>query len=160
QVTRSDGSSFTVARFFNAKTFTPILLLPGSPGRVSVALTGGPFATASVENLGSGAKRDFDLRGGQTLSLDSSKGPLPIILKRAGRPGGENGAALEVGAVRGLTAEEIIARERAWDAGQRERLDSFIADMKTSLRFRVADVNETFDLTIQGPFFMRRGEPP
>ena len=77
----------------------------------------------------------------------------------AERPGGENRAAVEVGAVRGLTAEEIVARERAWDAGQRERLQSFTAHMKTSLRFRIAEVNETFDLTIEGPFFMRRGEP-
>ncbi|HEX7253186.1 MAG TPA: hypothetical protein VF376_09920, partial [Thermoanaerobaculia bacterium] len=158
--TRSDGTSFVLPRFFNAKTFTPILLLPETPGRVTIALSGGPFATASVENLTSGAKRDFDLRSGQTLTLDSSKGPLAILLKPAERAGGENRAAVEVGAVRGLTAEEIIARERAWDAGQRERLDSFIAEMKTSLRFRIAEVNETFDLTIRGPFFMRRGEPP
>ena len=30
--------------------------------------------------------------------------------------------------------------------------------MEASLRFRVADVNETFDLTIRGPFFFRRGK--
>ncbi|HSS44283.1 MAG TPA: hypothetical protein VLO07_02990, partial [Thermoanaerobaculia bacterium] len=52
-----------------------------------------------------------------------------------------------------------MARERAWDAGQRERVKSFRSEMITSLRFRVAEVNETFDLTIRGPFFFRRGEP-
>jgi len=159
EATRADGPSFRLPRFFDGKKFTPILLLRESPGQVRVALSGGPFATASVENLTTGAKRDFDLRGGQTLALDSSKGPLAIVLKPVERPGGENRAAVEVGAVRGLTAEEIVARERAWDAGQRERLQSFTAHMKTSLRFRIAEVNETFDLTIEGPFFMRRGEP-
>ena len=66
---------------------------------------------------------------------------------------------MDVGAERGLTAEEIVARERAWEAGQRDAVQSFVAEMDTSLRFRVAEVNETFDLTIRGPFFYRRGEP-
>src|SRR5260370_1536018 len=57
-----------------------------------------------------------------------------------------------------MTVEEIVARERAWDAGQREKVQSFISDMKASLRFRIGEVNETFDLTILGPFYYRRGE--
>ena len=65
---------------------------------------------------------------------------------------------MDVGAERGLTAEEIVARERAWEAGQRDAVQSFIAEMDTSLRFRVAEVNETFDLTIHGPFYFHRGE--
>jgi hypothetical protein len=82
------------------------------------------------------------------------------VLQPAARPGGEARAAVDVGAARGLTAEEIVARERAWDAGQRERAEFFIADMKASLRFRIGEVNETFDLTILGPFYFRRGQPP
>ena len=122
-------------------------------------MSGGPFAKATVENLTSGVKRDFDLRGAKTLTLDLSKGALAAVLVPAARPGGDTRTAVEVGAARGLTAEEIVARERAWDAGQRERVQSFVADVKTSLRFRIAEVNETFDLTILGPFYYRRGEP-
>jgi hypothetical protein len=159
RATPRGGASFDVLRFFDAKTFQPILLLPqDASGSTSIELAGGPFTKASAENLASGAKRDFDLRNAKTLVLDLSKGPLAVVLQPAERPGGETKAAVEVGAARGLTAEEIVARERAWDAGQRERLQSFIADMKTSLRFRIAEVNETFDLTIRGPFFYRRGE--
>src|SRR6202011_3267323 len=128
-------------------------------GVVSVELSGGPFAKASVENLVSGAHRDFDLRGGNKLSLDLSKGPLAVVLAPASRAGGEEKTSVEVGATRGLTAEEIVARERAWETGQRERIESYIGDMKASLRFRIAEVNETFDLTIRGPFFYRRGAP-
>ena len=54
------------------------------------------------------------------------------------RAGGDTKAAVEVGATRGLTADEIIARERAWDAGPaREDPHLHRASMDTSLRFRV-----------------------
>jgi len=156
--TRPDGSRFPVLRFFDAKKFTPILLLAEDPaGRVTIDLSGGTYAKASVENLASAAKRDFELHGAKTLELDLSRGPLAVVLEPAKRP--DTRTAVEVGATRGLTADEIIARERAWDAGQREKLSSFVANMEASLRFRVAEVNETFDLTIRGPFFFRRGEP-
>jgi len=161
RATRRDGTPVDVLRFFDGKKFTPILLLPEDPaGPAAIELSGGPFAKASVKNLASGAKKDFDLKTARTLTLDLSKGPLAVVLQPAARAGGETKAAVEVGAVRGLTAEEIVARERAWDAGQRERAGSFIADMKASLRFRIGEVNETFDLTILGPFYFRRGQPP
>ncbi len=155
--TRTDGSRFPVLRFFEGKKFTPILLLPEEPaGRVTIELSGGTYAKASVENLASGTKRDFELRGAKTLELDLSRGPLAVVLEPAKRP--DTRTSVEVGATRGLTADEIIARERAWDAGQREKVSTFTAEMEASLRFRVADVNETFDLTIRGPFFFRRAE--
>jgi hypothetical protein len=154
---RADGTRFPVLRFFEGKKFTPILLLPEDPaGRVTIELSGGSYAKASVENLLSGAKRDFELGGAKTLELDLARGPLAVVLEPAKRP--DSRTAVEVGATRGLTAEEIVARERAWDAGQREKVSSFVAEMEASLRFRVAEVNETFDLTIRGPFFFRRGE--
>jgi hypothetical protein len=156
--TRPDGTRFSVLRFFDAKKFTPILVLAEDPsGRVSIELSGGTYAKASVENLSSGAKRDFELHGAKTFELDLSRGPLAVVLEPAKRP--DERTRVEVGAARGLTADEIIARERAWDAGQREKVSTFIAEMEASLRFRVAEVNETFDLTIRGPFFFRRGEP-
>jgi len=156
--TRPDGTRFSVLRFFDAKKFMPILVLAeDSSGRVSIELSGGTYARASVENLSSGANRDFELHGAKTFELDLSRGPLAVVLEPAKRP--DERTRVEVGAARGLTADEIIARERAWDAGQREKVSTFIAEMEASLRFRVADVNETFDLTIRGPFFFRRGEP-
>ncbi len=160
-VLRSDGSAVPAVRFFDAKSFTPILILPeDSATRAEIDLSDGSYSKASVENLASGVKRSFDLKGGKALALDLSKGPLAVVLQPAARAGGETKAAVEVGAERGLTAEEIVARERTWDAGQRERTGSFIADMKASLRFRIGEVNETFDLTILGPFYFRRGQPP
>ena len=67
---RRDGTPFDVLRFFDAKKFPPILLLPQDPsGAATIELSGGPFAKATVENLGSGVKRDFDLRGAKTLGV-------------------------------------------------------------------------------------------
>ena len=155
--TRPDGSRFPVLRFFEGKKFTPILLLAEDPaGLVTIELSGGSYAKASVENLVSGARRDFELGGAKTLELDLARGPLAVVLEPARRP--DSRAVVDVGATRGLTADEIVARERAWDTGQREKSQTFIAEMDASLRFRVAEVNETFDLTIRGPFFFKRGE--
>jgi hypothetical protein len=161
RVARKDGSSVTVLRLFDAKKFTPVLLLPeDAAGAVSIELSGGPFANASVENLASGVRRDFDLKGAPSLTLDLSRGPLAVVLTPRARAGGETKAAVEVGAVRGLTAEEIVARERAWDAGQREMTKSYVAQMDASLRFRVASLPGSLDLTIRGPYFYQAGKNP
>jgi hypothetical protein len=155
---RSDGKSFPVLRFFDAKAFTPILLLPRDPaGTVRITLPADSFSRASVENLASGVRRDFELKGGAALTLNLAQGALAVRLQPIERKDAAR-TAVDVGAERGLTADEIVARERAWEAGQRDAVESFVADMDTSLRFRVAEVNETFDLTIRGPFFFRRGE--
>ena len=158
--TRRDGTPVRLVRFFDAKAFTPILFFPEDPaGETRIALSGGPFSKASVENLASGVKRDFDLKGAPVLTLDLSKGALAVVLTPAARPGGETRAAVDVGATRGLTADEIIARERAWEAGQRERYQTYTALMDTSLIFRVAEFQNSIDLTIRGPFFYERGKP-
>jgi hypothetical protein len=161
RITRRDGAAVTALRLFDAKKFTPILLLPEDPGgAVAIELSGGPFDKAAVENLASGARRDFELKGSKTLTLDLARGPLAVVLTPTARKEGDTKAAVEVGATRGLTAEEIVARERAWDAGQRERAKSYIAQMDASLRFRVASLPGSLDLTIRGPYFYEQGKPP
>jgi hypothetical protein len=159
-VTRKDGTTVQALRVFDAKTFTPVILIPDSPGEpVSIGLEGGPFSKAAVENLASGARRDFELKGSKTITLDISKAPLAVALTPMERAGGDTKAAVEVGATRGLTADEIIARERAWDAGQREKTRTYTAAMDTSLRFRVAQLSGSLDLTIRGPYFYQQGKP-
>ena len=160
RVARKDGTTVLALRLFDAKTFMPVLLLPDSPGGpVAIELEGGPFKKAAVENLASGARRDFELNGAKILTLDLSKAPLAVALTPIERAGGDTKAAVEVGATRGLTADEIIARERAWDAGQRDRTRTYTAAMDTSLRFRVAQLSGSLDLTIRGPYFFQQGKP-
>ena len=159
QVVYKDGSKANALRFYDAKAYAPLLLLPqSSAGDARIELSGGPFERAAVENLATGGRRDFELKGGNALTLDLSKGPLAVVLRPAARKD-DTRAAIDVGATRGLTADEIIAHERAWDAGQREKVSSYMASMSTSLRFRVAEFNSDLDLTILGPFFSQRGKP-
>ncbi len=159
--TRRDGSTAPVLRYFDAKAFTPILFLPQDPsGEARIALSGGPFEKAAVENLASGVRRDFELKEAPVLTLDLSRGPLAVVLTPAARAGGETKTAVDVGAIRGLTANEIVARERAWEAGQREKIRTYTALMDSSLRFRVASLPGSLDLTIRGPYFFERGQAP
>ena len=159
-VTRKDGSRGRALRLFDGKAFTPILFLAAdSSGEARIELSGGPFERASVENLASGVRRDFELKGASALTLDLSKGPLAVVLKPMARAGRDTRAAVDVGATRGLTAEEIVARERAWDAGQREKVEAYTAVVNTSLRFRIPELQTTLDLTIVGPLFGQRGKP-
>ena len=158
-VRRADGSAAAVVRYFDAKAFTPFLFLPNDPsGKVAIELSGGPYDRASVENLSSGARRDFPVAGARSLTLDASQGALAVTLHPASRGGSEARTAVDVGAIRGLTADEIIARERAWDAGQREKVPSYIAKVNTSLRFRIAELSDSLDLTILGPVLRRAGQ--
>lgn len=149
-----------LSRFYDAKNFTPIVFVPQSPAvRVDLSSGAVSFASASVENLATGARREFDLKDAKALTLDAAAGALAVVLHPAAKPGGDTRAAVEVAAARGLTADEIVARERAWETGQREHIQSWVGAMKASLRFRIAEVNETFDLTILGPFYFERGKP-
>ncbi len=156
-----DGRPVPLVEALDPKELTPRLFLPrDAAGTVRVELPTGNFAKASVENLATGARRDFDLAGGRTLALDLSKGPLAVVLHRAAGAGAETREQVQVGGEHRLTAEEIVAKERAWDAGQREKVATFVAGVKTSLRFRIAEVGETFDLTIEGELFFERGKSP
>lgn len=152
-------------RFFDAKTLTPVWLisseLPGEGGRYFIGGYGGyatDFKAAEVQELMTGERRVISLPlKSRTLHLDTEGAPLAVRLIPAEKPG-EVQAAVTVGGEHHLTAEEIVARERAWKAAQDDHVRSYTADLVTSLRFRIAEVNETFDLTILGPLLKERGK--
>ena len=154
------GADPSEARFFDGRTLAPVIFLKdsGSGTRRLDVGTGGPYREAQVENLSTGARRIFPLSAGaRLLDLDLAHGPLAVRLVPERKPG-EVQTRVTVGGARGLTADEIVARERAWKAVQDDLVRSYTADLSTSLRFRVAEVNETFDLTIEGPLFKERGK--
>ena len=148
------------ARFFDAKLVAPVVFAESAgAGNAAIDLSsGGPYREAQVESLASGARRTFALGpGAKALDLDLSGGPAAVLLLPQRKPG-EVQAQVSVGGAHGPTAEEIVAYERAWKAAQDDLVRSYTADLTTSLRFRVAEVNETFDLTIEGPLFKERGK--
>ncbi|MGH9399293.1 MAG: hypothetical protein ACRD00_02920, partial [Thermoanaerobaculia bacterium] len=102
KITRADGTALAALRFFDAKAFTPVLVLAEeSAGRIEIELAGGGWAKASVENLETGARRDFDVKAAKSLALDLSKGPLAVRLQAEPRTGGETRTTVEVAAARG-----------------------------------------------------------
>jgi len=76
------GQPIPIAATFDPKALTPVLFLPRSAaGAARLELEGGPYSRASVENIASGARRDFDLTGAKTLVLDLAHGPLAATLQ-------------------------------------------------------------------------------
>lgn len=156
---RPDGSTVPVARFFRAKDLSPIRFLEKGPAMETLDFGAGSYQSARVQNLSNGARRNFEIPpGAKSLELDTTRGALAVELVPSAPRSGETRSQVTVGAQHSLTAEEIIAKERAWKAAQDDLVKSYAADLTTSLRFHVAQVNETFDLTIQGPLFKQRGQ--
>jgi hypothetical protein len=156
----SAGALFHPPRFFRARDLTPRLFLARPGGSVRLNLPADRYSEARVENLASGVRRTFALPpSARALDLDASDGPLAVVLSARHAPGSEALSSVEVEGRHELTAEEIVARERAWEEVQSDRLRSYTAIMTASLRLRIGEFNETFDLTIRGPLFAERGKP-
>ncbi len=67
-------------------------------------------------------------------------------------------ARVEATAVRGITAEEILARHQAWRAARDARWKTLAAWNTTSYRIRLSTVIDTGILTMAGPFFYQPGQ--
>jgi hypothetical protein len=161
-VTFQDGGRQQVPNFVDSQTLNRLVVLGTRPDSASkqlrLELAFGPYREAQVENLLSGAKRSFPLQAdSKSLNLDVSHGPLAVRLVPAEAPG-KTKESVTVGGEHQLTAEEIIARERAWEAAQNDYVRSYTATRTLSLRVRIAQLNQTFDLTVVGPLFKERGK--
>jgi hypothetical protein len=161
EVRHGDGSSSAHPLFFRAHDHAPVLFLgDGRDEEVEVVLKEGLYKRALVENLRSGERAVFKIHKNAAalmLSLNGDCFALHLVPRQARR--GDSRYHLQVTGRYRLSAAEIIARVRAWKARQQLKLRSFTATMTTSLRLRIANLNQTFDLTIKGPVFTRRNEP-
>jgi hypothetical protein len=160
-VTDADGSSSQYPLFFRAADHMPILFL-GSDGKekVRVILKKGLYKEASVKNLTSGDEAVFKItRLSTALELNLKEDFFVVhFFPRQQRMVKSRYNVNVTGRYR-LSAEEIIARVRAWKARQKSYLKAFTATMTTSMRLRIANLKETFDLTIKGPMFSERNKP-
>ncbi len=62
-----------------------------------------------------------------------------------------------VSGTREIPVDEILRRLQAFEDAQNRRLDHYQAINTTHLRFQLSGVGQSFDATLQGPFFFRRG---
>jgi len=160
-ISYSDGSSLHHPLFFRSTDHTPILFLGGhGGGKVAIALEKGLYRKAFVENLIEGDQAVFKIyRNSTALMLNLKKDFFVVHLIPRRKKVTDSRYNIHVTGTYRLSVEEIIARVRAWKAHQQNQLRAFFATMTTSLRLRIANLRETFDLTVKGPMFAERNKP-
>jgi hypothetical protein len=131
-------------------------------GPATLDLDSSDYASAEILELHSGRSKRFDVPRSSAptrLTLSTATGTVAVVLTaREKAPSEATKARVGVTAVRGITAEEILARHQVWRARRDARWHRFVATNRTSIRFRFADLNNTLDLTLGGPFFYEQGK--
>jgi hypothetical protein len=162
----SDGHALEAFRFVSGTDLGGVVLVPaagpsGAAGRFTLTLDSTPYASAEVLELSTGRSARFEIPAGSVparLSLSLSNGPLGITLSARAAPVGEAAAAaVGVAGKSGLTAEEILAKHQAWRAARDARWKNLTARNTMSMRFRFAELNNTLDLALAGPFYYEKG---
>ncbi|HSB64206.1 MAG TPA: hypothetical protein VLJ18_08570 [Thermoanaerobaculia bacterium] len=162
------GEALDVFRFVERTDLGGVVLVPGtSPasrlpsGAFTLTLDETAYASAEVFELATGASKKFEIPARSVparLSLSLGNGPLGVrLLAREKLPSEAAKAAVGVAVTRGLTADEILAKHQAWRAARDARWKALTARSTMSMRFRFAELNNTFDLALAGPFFYEKG---
>ena len=135
---------------------------PVESGRGLLALDPTPYASAEI--LGArdrGHEKTRHPRFGRSRPSFpvSREGPARGAPRRAAKrpPPSRRRRAVGVAAARGITAEEIFARHQAWRAARDARWKTLSATNTLSMRFRFANLGNTFELALAGPFFYEKG---
>ncbi len=162
------GEALDVFRFVERADLGGVVLVPGtSPaaglpsGTFTLTLDETAYASAEVFELATGASKKFEVPARSVparLSLSLGNGPLGVrLLAREKLPSEAAKAAVGVAVTRGITADEILAKHQAWRAARDSRWKTLTARSTMSMRFRFAELNNTFDLALAGPFFYEKG---
>lgn len=155
------GASQQLPLFYSAADQLPVLFL-GGDGRkkVRISFKKGLYQKAHVKNLTGGKEALFKItRGATALELGVYGDFFAVhFFPRKQKLTGNRHHVSVSGSYR-LSAEEIIARVRAWKARRKSLVKTFTATMTTSLRLRIGNLKQTFDLTIKGPVFSERDKP-
>lgn len=165
----ADGREMPVFRAVAGLDLGGVVLVPArdaagaaSRQRIALSLDSPSYAAAEVTELETGRSRRFDIPrtpDAPSLTLSTANGPIGVrLVAREKAPAEAAKGATNVTAVRGMTAEEILARHQAWRAARDARWHRFSARNETSYRFRFGELNTTLDLTLAGPFFFEPGK--
>ena len=163
-----EGSPRDAFRVVSGVDSGGVVLVPGTrdgasapAGAVVLTLDATPYASAEILELATGASKKLEIPAGAVparLTLSLANGPLAVRLAaREKAPAEAPKAAVGVAAARGITAEEILAQHQAWRAARDARWKTLSATNSLSMRFRFANLDNTLDLTLAGPFFYEKG---
>jgi hypothetical protein len=159
-----------VGRFLRAKDLATLVVYHAPPGeppepQSRLLLDTIDAKDPEVIDLSSGESRKT---GPATVPGESARAlrvltadhPMAAIWDRAAvnQPGLDVAAEdLNVATTRGLTAEEIIARNRQIEKIQDDRLLRWIAKGRADLHFKIAQGGGSIDVSIESTYFWRRG---
>lgn len=154
------GSVRPLPLYYKHDGVSPVIMaVIDQAGKKSIQLTPGVYENALVTDLQTGAQNREKI-GRHSRSFRIQLNPSIYVIELSPRDELKR-QVIEVGvnSERQLSAEEIVAKARAWMTMQSRRLHCFIADMSVNYSLTVGNLNETFDLLIRGPYFSSRGEP-
>lgn len=129
-----------------------------SPANVTARLTarrpGPPMIYDPLTGRQTETKFQVDAEGAKG---DIPLGPSPqfLVFREgvSGLPESEGKELLAVSAERGITAEEVIAHYREFQAAQDPRLRDYISDAMINFHFRIAGSSRTIDVGMGGSYF-------
>ena len=142
-----------------------IVTTPPASDEVTLKFPDANLKRPSQYDLESGESRDlFGQRRTDTgLDLEVSD-PGPVALLRLERMTAEEIEGLEglkteitVTDERQMPVEEILRRLQAFEDDQARRLQSYVAQNTTHMRFQFGTAVASLEATFEGPFFFRRG---
>lgn len=161
-----------LGRFLQAKEFATLVVYEASPsegteGQSRLLLDTIDVKAPAVVDLLSGltyptgpaAVPGEKARALRVLVADH---PMAATWERASenQPGLDVAAEnVNVATTRGLTAEEIIARNRQVEKIQDDHLERWIAKGRADLHFKIAQSGGSIDVGIESNYFWRRGQP-
>ncbi|MFI5181225.1 MAG: hypothetical protein ACHQPI_07530 [Thermoanaerobaculia bacterium] len=165
----ADGVPLAVYRFLPKSDLGGVVLVPGVGeggvpyrGDVRLTLDAPVYKAFRVVELATGRTGRFDIPrtpGPPTLTFSTSQGPVAVVLEaRDLSPAELQQAQVSATAVRGITAEEIIAKHQVWRAARDARWKRLAARDTTAYRIRLAELNQSMELTIAGAFFFEPGK--
>ncbi len=145
---------------FKSDGVSPVIMaVIDEAGKKTLRLSAGVYESVLITDLKTGIQKQEKI-GRHSHNYRLTLSPSIHIIELTPRESLKRQVIeLGISTERPMSAEEIVARARAWMTRQSRRLHSFIADMKVNYSLKVGNLNESFDLLICGPYFMARGEP-
>jgi len=166
------GGAEVLGRFLHAKDFATLVVYQAPPTGAADEQSRLLLDTIDVKDpaivdllTGAAYKTGPAAVPGETaraLRLLVASHPMAATWDRASenQPGLDVAAEdVKVATTRGLTAEEIIAKNRQVEKIQDDRLERWIAKGRADLHFKIAQSGGSIDVGIESNYFWRRGQP-
>jgi len=160
----TDGGGQVLARFFNERDFTSLVVyrVPAAATSARLIVDSAVVRNARLLDPSTGRTRrvrSTAVAGGRALRVDPAAAPgVALFQRQLSTPGFELPAEeLAVATERSLSAEEIIARFQLLQRDQSDRLQRWMAQGRIDFHFKLAQGGAGIDISIDSRYFWERG---